>query len=103
VSALLRRVDAAGGFGAVLHRGDEMGGIILVHCAEKGQFYGLFERLTDLDGRQKLVRCGPDASDQDIEYINYISKRKRSDPDLWLVELNVAGAQQLAAETLCMN
>lgn len=101
VSALSRRTEAAGGFAAVLHKGDPLGGIILVQIVERGVFKGLFERMTDLSGRQSLVAIGPKQDSQAIELSDYISKRRRSDPDLWVVELDVAEGERFAAETLC--
>lgn len=101
VSALIRRVGAAGGFATVLHKGDPVGGIILVQLLDRGRFGTLLERMTDLSGRQTMVACGPKHDSQDTEIYDYISKRKRSDPDLWLVELDVADGERFAAETLC--
>lgn len=101
VSALIRRVEAAGGFAAVLNKGDPSGGIILVQLLDRGRFGTLMERMTDLSGRQTMVRCGPNRDAEDIEISDYISNRKRADPDLWLVELDVAEGERFAAETLC--
>lgn len=103
VGALIRRVQAAGGFATVLAKGDPIGGVILVQLLDRGAFSGLFERLTDLAGRQTLVRCGPDNGAQDIEISEYIAKRQRSDPDLWLIELDVADGERFAAESLCVD
>jgi hypothetical protein len=103
VSALIRRVNGAGGFATVLHKGDPSGGIILVQLLDHGRFGPLLERMTDLSGRQTLVSCGPKNYTQDTEISEYISKRRRSDPDLWLVELDVADGERFAAETLCSS
>jgi hypothetical protein len=101
VSALLRRVDGAGGFATVLQKGDRLSGIILVQLLERGRFHGLLERMTDLNGQQKMVPCGPKNDDQGIEISDYISKRKRVDPDLWLIELDIAEGERFADEILC--
>ncbi|MBO9576515.1 MAG: DUF1491 family protein [Sphingobium sp.] len=101
VSALVRRVEVAGGFATVLHRGDRMGGIILVQLLERGRFRGFLERMTDLAGHRQMVPCGPKEDAQDIEISEYISKRRRVDPDLWLIELDVAQGQRFADEILC--
>ena len=103
VSALIRRVQGAGGFAAVLQKGDAMGGIILVQLLERGRFGTLLERMTDLDGHQTMVPCGPKQGAQESEISDYISRRKRSDPDLWLVELDIAEGERFAAETLCTS
>jgi len=103
VSALLRRVDAAGGFGAVLHNGDRSSGVVLVQLLERGRFQALLERMSTLDGRLELVRCGPPVDSQPIEITDYIERRKRADPDLWLIELDVAEGERFAAEILCAD
>ncbi len=101
VGALLRRVDGAGGFAMIIQKGDPIGGVIMIQAMEKGQFRGFFERMTDLSGKQSMVACGPAVDSQDTEKSDYISRRRRSDPDLWLVELDVAEAERFAADTLC--
>ena len=101
VSALLRRVESAGGFATVLHKGDRLSGIILVQLLERGHFRTVLERMTDLDGKQKMIPCGPKYDAQDTEISDYISKRKRVDPDLWLIELDIAEGERFADEILC--
>lgn len=103
VSALIRRVQAAGGFATVIHKGDPTGGVILVQLLDRGRFGTLLERMTDLSGRQTMVATGPGSTTQISEIEDYISKRRRSDPDLWLIELDVAEGERFAAETLCVG
>lgn len=80
-----------------------MGGVILVQTLDRGRFSGFFERMMDFDGKARLVRCGP-ANDADPQTLtDYADKRRRSDPDLWIVELDVADAERLAAETIAPN
>ena len=99
IDALFRRVRAAGGFATVLAKGDETAGAILLVCAERGEAKALLERTIDLDGHYRWTPCGP----QDVESAetreSYIQRRRRSDPDLWLIELDVADAERFAAET----
>jgi len=101
VGALIRRVGQAGGFAAVLHHGDETSGSILVQCLEKGQKAGLFERVPDFAGAYRLAPCGPAADSTAGETDDYVARRIRSDPDLWLIELDVPDGQRFAAETIC--
>ena len=99
--ALIRQVQDAGGFATVLHRGDPTSGVILLQCLEKGQHKGFFERMADMKGGYHLVACGPSDASETQETSEYIARRRRSDPDLWLIELDVAQAERLAAMTLC--
>lgn len=99
VKALLRRVHAAGGSAMVLARGDAMSGAILVVALERGAGPTCWER--DFSGTG-LTRCGPiDGTPQDVDA--YWHRRRRSDPDLWVVELDIASAERFAAETIAPN
>jgi hypothetical protein len=100
VSALVRRVEQAGGFAMIIARGEDMGGVILVQTLEKGRFSGFFERMTNLDGRASLMRAGPADDSDPITIMDYVDRRRRSDPDLWVVELDIADAERFAAETI---
>ncbi len=97
VSAMLRRVNDSGGFGAVLARGDAQGGGILAITVEQG-IERLFERGLGPDGSPALIESTP-ADDM----TGYWRRRRQRDPDLWVIELNVPGAQRLVAETLAAS
>jgi hypothetical protein len=85
----------------VLNKGESMSGTIIVQIVERGKNLGFFERVTALDGTVILVPSGPQASVQDTEISQYIERRLRVDPDIWVVELDVAHGEQLAADILC--
>jgi hypothetical protein len=100
VGALRRRVSAAGGFATILVKGDEISGVILVQTLEKGRNSGLFERVSNFAGGHALMRCGPSPEEGHEALDHYIARRRRSDPDLWVIELDVAEAERFALETL---
>lgn len=100
VSALLRRVSAAGGTGAVIARGDEQAGAVLLLCAERGVLQSILERVADLDGAYRWVGCGPDDRTDADAVAAYLDRRRTRDPDLWLVELDIPQAERFAAETI---
>ncbi|QGP80315.1 DUF1491 family protein [Sphingobium sp. CAP-1] len=101
VGALRRRVTAAGGFATILVKGDEISGVILVQTLEKGLESGLFERVPNLDGGYALMRCGPAPTEGLEAMAQYIARRRRSDPDLWIIELDIPEAERFAVETIC--
>ena len=101
IGVLVRRAAAAGGFATVLVKGDEISGVILIEAAEKGQFAGLFERVSDFAGGYRMERCGPAAEEGTDSLNQYLERRRRSDPDLWVIELDIADAERFAAETIC--
>ena len=95
VSALLRRVNDAGGFGAVMAKGDPQGGAILVIAVDKGDPPRLLERGLGPDGRTVMIDSTP-AEDPD----GYWRRRRARDPDLWVIEVDIAAAERFAAETI---
>jgi len=100
VGALIRRVEVAGGHAMVLAKGDKGAGTILIACAERGLATGLFERALAMDGSYALVPCGPADTTDTQAVSDYLARRRSRDPDLWLVELDIAGAERFAAETI---
>lgn len=99
VSALIRRVEGAGGNGMVLAKGEPGGGAILLISMERGRLQGLFERTIGPNGSYVWSRCGPQDVESSGEADSYIQRRRASDPDLWVIELDIAQAERFAAET----
>ena len=97
VSALIRRAETEGGFGTVLAKGDPTAGAVAVVLLEKGGNPRLFERLLQPDGGYAWEESpqGP-STGGDIDA--RLARRRRSDPDLWIVELDIASAERFAAE-----
>jgi hypothetical protein len=93
-TALLRRVNDSGGFGMVLAKGTP-DGTILVVAVERGAAPKLLERGLGPDGRTILIDSTP-AEDAD----GYWRRRRARDPDLWVIEVDIAGAERFAAETI---
>ena len=91
VSALLRRVNDAGGFAVVRARGDETAGAVLAIVGDE-----LVERGLDARGDRALIESRP-KPDESID--DYWTRRRRTDPDLWVIELDIPQAKRLIAET----
>jgi hypothetical protein len=100
IDSLIRAAQGAGGHATVLARGDDSAGAILVECADRGQAGPLLERILDRDGGYAWARCGPQDIENKEERAAYIARRRARDPDLWLVELDIAQAERFAAETI---
>ena len=100
VSALLRRVNDAGGMGMMLARGEPQAGAILVialhnNCNPRG-----LERGIGPDGQVGLIIWTPQDVNDLTEVTAYWQRRRRNDPDLWVVELDIPFAERFAAETI---
>ncbi len=100
VNALVRRVNAAGGSAMVLAKGEAEAGAILVLAVERGGDPRFFERGIGPDGAPALVRSGPTEMADESAVSDYWQRRRSRDPDLWVIELDIAGAERFAAETL---
>ena len=100
VSALVRRVHAAGGSAMVLARGHAEAGAILILIMERGENPRFFERALGPTGAMELVPSGPGHLENDAEATAYWQKRRDRDSDLWVVELDIADAKRFAADTL---
>ena len=92
VSGLVRAVNAEGGFATVLAKGEPDAGTLLVICCESGIQAQLYERMPQLDGTRKWILSKSQDNDNKQEFTDYCDRRKRQDPDLWIVELDIADA-----------
>lgn len=97
--SLIRRAEAARGFAMVLAKGDPDRGQIILIILERGQPFALLERALQPGGgygwqsNRAMVEKGPE------ELAQWISGRRKYDPDLWLIELDVPDAERFIAET----
>lgn len=98
VDLLLRRAEAAGGFATVLAKGDDSSGIILIQCSDRGEPGPLLERRFAASGGYIWEAVGPDDPYDREMRANYQDRRRQADPDMWLIELDIADAPQLVAE-----
>lgn len=97
-TAFLRRAQAVGGFGTVLHKGDESRGSLLLLVLEKGTAVTFLERRLSASGRYEWGSNGPDApSAESAEH--YVVGRRAADPDCWILELDVPLSERFIAET----
>lgn len=95
VAALLRRVNDAGGMAMVRARGDASGGAVLVLLEHEGR---AVECGVGADGRSALIEARAAGNAESLD--DYWRRRRMRDPDLWVVELSIAGAESIASEAL---
>jgi hypothetical protein len=96
--ALIRKAEGEGGFGAVLAKGDATAGSIIVILLERGGNPRLFERILESDGRYQWRESGSQGLGTAQEVRELITRRRRFDPDLWVLELDIPSAERFAAE-----
>lgn len=94
VSGLIRAVEAAGGFGMVLSKGERTAGTLLVICCNRATPARAYERMPQLDGSRKWTLSKEQDPENPLEFSEYYQRRGRQDPDLWVVELDIENGER---------
>jgi hypothetical protein len=95
VSSLVRQMAVSGDFATVLHKGDAIAGALLIVAREKGRNPKLFERFPALDGSRKWEAVSHQNIDNEQKLSEYLDRRLAHDPDIWILELDVAFQERL--------
>ena len=101
VGGLVRKAESEGGFAALLARGDPMAGSLIVILIERGDVQVMLERILQPDGSYKWQSMGAqniESIDKNDEVPAFVARRRRFDPDLWVLELDIPSAERFAAE-----
>jgi len=97
VASILRLAESLGGFATVLARGERDGGTILVAILCRGGPAQLYERMPGLDGSRKFVTTKSQNSDNPTEFSEYLERRRRQDPDIWIIEVDIDNPERFTA------
>jgi hypothetical protein len=92
--ALIRKAEGEGGFAAVLAKGDPTSGAILLLLTERGGNPRILERLLRPDGSYHWAQ--PIENPEEVPA--FVARRRRFDPDLWLIELDIPSIERFTAE-----
>ena len=93
VATIIRLAEVQGGFATVISRGERDAGTILLLTMHRGNNITLYERMPQLDGTRLFTETRQEDPEKKQEFSEYLERRKRQDPDIWLVEVDVADAQ----------
>ena len=96
-AGLIRAVEAAGGFGTVMAKGERDAGTLLVICCENGANAAAFERMPQPDGTRAWSLSRKQDTEHPKEFWDYCERRRRQDDDLWIVELDISDAERFIA------
>lgn len=94
VAAFIRLANANGDFATVIHKGDATSGAILLIGLIRGQNPQLFERFPSLVGPAQWQAAGGDATETQEKISSYCARRTKRDPDIWILELDVADPER---------
>ena len=103
VSGLLRRVEVEGGNGMVIARGDLDRGALTLLIVQRGVHFACLERGPGNDGGYAWQIIGPAAGSTPDLVREWCKKRRTNDPDLWLIEVDVALPERFIAETIAIG
>lgn len=98
-AGLRRLAEAEGGSAMVLARGDAERGAIMLLLRERGVFSTLYERGLGVGGSYQWLATGPANGAEEAEISDFLSKRRRYDPDLWLIELDVPSVERFVVNS----
>ncbi|SHN62097.1 DUF1491 family protein [Erythrobacter sanguineus] len=96
--AILRLAESQGGFGTVLAKGERDAGTVLVVTTYRGEASTLYERMPALDGSRSFVATKNEDPENRQEFSEYLTRRRRQDPDIWLIEVDIANAERFIAQ-----
>lgn len=95
VSALIRRLSADGDFATVLRKGDPTAGVLLLVTRCRGQNPALFEQFPVINDSPKWQSIITQDIDNEQKISEYLDRRTARDPDIWVLELDVAFDERL--------
>ncbi len=103
VAAIMRLVDAEGGFATIIRKGDPDRGALTLILQKRGEFCGILERELGPSFTYEWVfrTAGPDVGSQDVSGL--IARKAQFDPDLWLIDLDIADPERFIAETTALG
>ena len=82
----------------MLRKGDAERGSILLVITERGQHRGLLERRLGPDWSYRWASIGPTSADSS-QVAQHLARARESDPDCWIVELDIPLSERFIAET----
>ncbi|MFM9853199.1 MAG: DUF1491 family protein [Sphingomonadaceae bacterium] len=103
VTSLTRRAFLLGGSAAILVKGDQAAGDIMIIMREKGLVSGLWERALAPSGDYLWMRNEQQDIEKKYVFAQYLDRRRARDPDLWVIELDVPNAERFTADINEMN
>ncbi|MEO0499039.1 MAG: DUF1491 family protein [Pseudomonadota bacterium] len=98
IDGLMRRVQTAGDFATILASGEPMGGAVLMMVRDRNGSVTAYMRSNLGDGQtawRPLIENEPETSETLTEMLK---KQRGFDPDLWVIELDVADHARFVAD-----
>lgn len=95
--AILRLAESQGGYATVLAKGERDAGTIVLVMLCRGKASVLYERMPQRDGTRLFVATKSEEPEKQQEFSEYLARRHARDPDLWLIEVDIADPERFVA------
>ena len=92
IQSLIRRCDLAAISAAVVARGDDDAGAILLKLGSRDRGYSVLAQVRGSEGELVWMRATGTAPVAEADAEAYIERQRRRDPDLWVIEIESASA-----------
>ena len=79
------------------------GGALLLIVSSRGRYVTGLERILGISGGYEWRPTGPAESASSTDLQSFLAKRTRFDPDLWVVEVDIADPERFIAETTALG
>ena len=81
----------------VTAKGERDAGTILILTIYRGENAVLFERMPQLDGSRPFIAAKQQNPEKPEEIFEYLERRKNQDPDIWILEVDIADGARFVA------
>ena len=78
----------------VIAKGERDAGTLLIICCKDGTNCRAYERMPQSDGTRAWTLSKVQDTENVSDFADYCERRRRQDPDLWIVELDIANAER---------
>ena len=84
----------------VTAKGERDAGTILILTIYRGENAVLFEKMPQLDGSRPFIAAKQQNPEKPEEIFEYLERRKNQDPDIWILEVDIADGARFVASLL---
>ena len=82
----------------MLAKGEHDAGTILLVTQYRGGVATLYERMPGLDGSRSFIAAKREDFENNKEFSEYCARRRSQDPDIWLIEVDIADPERFIAQ-----
>ena len=97
IASLIRLAESNGGGAMVLAKGERDAGTVLIVTMHRGEDARLFERMPQMDGNRPFVSTRSQDNEKPQEFPEYLARRRKQDPDIWILEVDIADPERFIA------